>query len=489
MNKFKKRRLKKKLKENKYKILIAFIFFLVVVMSVGYASRNTVVRIYGRATIDDNDCEVHVTGNFTVNGSWGETENAIINIDNYETTPLDGFTIKMKFPSGTTIGPFQQCINNTIDNYLVQDANGEITVSFYPGSSSECMWLSQIPAGTLSNGVVTPGSWSSGNGFYFQVHNTAIDSENPIYPDYVTFDGCTIYGSGGNQDNPLTALGLTPSSATIGIGEVLNLTTTKTPSYKQVSLTYTSSDTSVATVDSNGTVTGIGEGTAIITVSGDGLSATSTITVEETIIEPTGITITPSSYRMTIGEIVPLQATITPANASTTITWSSSDPSIATVDSSGNVTAISTGSATITATTSNNISNTSQIRVVDPVTSNDLDINFSLNNEYTHGDLYTFTITIDNLTDERIDYFKIGLDVPSNVTFNLWQSNMNVLGNYLELISNDWTYIAPNGTFTIMGTITFPSEVLIDGQDPWGNAAKIIPDEYLDPEIISIEYE
>ena len=473
MNKFKRRKLKKKIKENKSKVIIISIIFFIVVLGVGYAASNQILTINGHAKIaEDTTCESNITGNFSISGAWGQEEGASIKIDNYNEEVLEDFTIEMKFPSGTTIGPFDQCLNNTINNYLVQDANGVITVTFNSGESGNCQWLSQINAATSSNGQVTPTSWAGGNGFNFHVHNDLIEVNEPIYPDWVKFDGCVISGEGENQNIPLTALGLSPSSQTIGIGEVLNLTTTKTPSYKQVELTYTSSDPSVATVDSNGVVTGVAIGTATITVTGDGLSATSTITVEEQVVVPESITITPSSYRMTVGELAPLQATVSPSNASTTITWTSSDSSIATVDSNGNVTAVSIGTATITATTGNNISNTCTIRVVNPVTSNDLDVSFALNYEYTHGNSYMFIITLENLTDERIDYFKIGLDVPSDVTFNLWQNNINVDGNYLELIQNDYTYIGPNGTFTIQGSITFPNDVLLDGEDPWGNAAK-----------------
>ena len=52
-----------------------------------------------------------------------------------------------------------------------------------------------------------------------------------------------------------------------------------------------------------------------------------------------------------------------------------------------------------------------------------------------------FTYTITNLTNERINYFKIGLDLPTDATFSFWQSNVRQVDNYIELISNDYTYI------------------------------------------------
>ena len=66
----------------------------------------------------------------------------------------------------------------------------------------------------------------------------------------------------------------------------------------------------------------------------------------------TGVTVSPTTLDLTVGETSTLTATVTPSNASVkTVTWSSSNTAVATVSSTGVVTGVAAGSATITATT------------------------------------------------------------------------------------------------------------------------------------------
>ena len=82
------------------------------------------------------------------------------------------------------------------------------------------------------------------------------------------------------------------------------------------------------------------------------------------VIGATGLTLSPSSETIDIGETVQLEGTLTPSNATTnSLTWESSDSSIASVDSNGLVTGVSTGEVTITATTVNGMEATCTIIV------------------------------------------------------------------------------------------------------------------------------
>lgn len=134
-----------------------------------------------------------------------------------------------------------------------------------------------------------------------------------------------------------------------------------------VVLTYVSSDEKVATVDETGMVTAVGNGEADITISLTQTFPTSTgeTATAETSSQPVALTATThvtvttavesisfdkTEGVLTVGNTHQIKATVSPENASDqTLTWTSSDESIATVDSSGNVAAKAAGSATITA--------------------------------------------------------------------------------------------------------------------------------------------
>lgn len=132
------------------------------------------------------------------------------------------------------------------------------------------------------------------------------------------------------------------------------------------SITFTSSDTAVATVDANGNVAGVGVGTATITVTAGGKSATCTFHVESAAVAATGIALNFTTLTLPVGEPYKLIATLTPADATDAVTFTSSNPGIAAVLADGTVTAVSPGTATITATAG---SQTAQCAVtVTPIT-------------------------------------------------------------------------------------------------------------------------
>ena len=115
-------------------------------------------------------------------------------------------------------------------------------------------------------------------------------------------------------------------------------------------VTWSTSDTSIATVDSNGRVTAVKEGTATITAKAGDKSATCSVTVSKKVVAVTEITLNKSSLKLNEGDSETLVATVKPDDATDkTVTWSTSDTSIATVDENGKVTAVKEGSATITA--------------------------------------------------------------------------------------------------------------------------------------------
>ena len=122
------------------------------------------------------------------------------------------------------------------------------------------------------------------------------------------------------------------------------------------SVSWSSSNSEVATVDANGTVTAKRAGTAVITAtSTNGKSAGCTVTVSRKEIPITEISLDKSSATLTEGETTTLVATVLPENTTygKSVKWSSSNVAVATVDLMGKVTAKSAGTAVITATSEN----------------------------------------------------------------------------------------------------------------------------------------
>lgn len=131
------------------------------------------------------------------------------------------------------------------------------------------------------------------------------------------------------------------------------------------SITWTSSDPEVATVDEEGNITGVSAGTATITATsnGNGLSASCEVTVLQA-IEVTSVTLNEDDIEIIEGETKTLEATVLPEDATfPEVTWSSADPEIAIVDEEGHVTALVAGSTIISASTSNGVSATCSVTV------------------------------------------------------------------------------------------------------------------------------
>ncbi|MCM1467762.1 MAG: Ig-like domain-containing protein, partial [Alistipes sp.] len=161
-------------------------------------------------------------------------------------------------------------------------------------------------------------------------------------------------------DTPITAITVAPKTASVKIGDTVPLTATLTPANTtQSAISWSSSEPSVATVDSNGKVTAVAEGTTTITAvsaANSAISDTCEITVTANtsggdIIAITGVTLDKKNASVKVGEEIDLTATVTPTNTtlSKVINWTSSNNNIATVDANGHVTAVSVGEATITA--------------------------------------------------------------------------------------------------------------------------------------------
>lgn len=152
----------------------------------------------------------------------------------------------------------------------------------------------------------------------------------------------------------VSGTGVSGGKASINVGAGLNLTATVSPSNAtDRAVSWSTSDASVATV-SNGSVRGLKAGTATITATAGGKSASVRVTVvaQGVVVQSVAITgdgVLAGKLAMNARSARQLRAVVTPANAQGVVYWSSSDTSVATVDGTGRVVARAEGVAAITA--------------------------------------------------------------------------------------------------------------------------------------------
>ena len=166
----------------------------------------------------------------------------------------------------------------------------------------------------------------------------------------------TIYEKTGSGQISVSVTGVSLDKTEIVLVEGSNQTLTATVEPTNATnkgVTWSSDHEAVATVDQNGTVTAVKAGTATIMVTtADGSkTAACEVTVNAPTKPVTNVTLEPTTLTLEAGSTGKLTATVEPSDATNqTVTWSSSNPEVATVDN-GVVTAVSVGEAIITVTT------------------------------------------------------------------------------------------------------------------------------------------
>ena len=151
----------------------------------------------------------------------------------------------------------------------------------------------------------------------------------------------------------VSSVSVTPDRLEIIEGESAKLTAKISPAAAaDRTVTWTSSDKAIATVDGSGNVQGLKAGTATITATAEGKSGKCTVTVKEKTVSVTEVSLDRTELTLTEGSSENLTATVKPDNATNKkVTWKSDKTDIASVDESGKVTALKAGEATITVTT------------------------------------------------------------------------------------------------------------------------------------------
>ena len=239
-------------------------------------------------------------------------------------------------PTGITISPSSKTITvgeTFYASYTLTPSNATTTVTW----SSDNTSIATVTQTGQVKGV--------GEGYTY-IHVKTANGKTAWFK--ITVNAATVY---------VTSISLNTTSASLNVGETKQLSATVSPSNAtNKDVTWNSSNTNVATVSSSGLVTAKSAGSATITckaVDGSEKQATCSVTVKSSTVEPTGITISPSSKTITVGETFYASYTLTPSNATTTVTWSSDNTSIATVTQTGQVKGVGEGYTYIHVKTAN----------------------------------------------------------------------------------------------------------------------------------------
>ena len=452
MNKIKLRRLKKKISDNKVKVLLISLISLSLFMGTGYAILSTRFNVGGGAEIiiePETNCDVSFE--YKEVNVWGDDANGYNYILNFI------ITNKTDEPIYSWTGEFEA------PEDLVATSAHLNSILYSDGAY-----------------VIEPFGWNSTieRDLSVTIEIMLKYPSRDYKPKWVKINNCIVYGEGAPEINPeepinpdveLTALKINPSEYLMAIGETAPLQVEKTPSNAPADLVWLSSDSNIVSVTDSGVITAISNGTATITVTSGNISATSAITVSGL----TALSISPAEHTMAVGDTLALDVTKTPTNAPANLVWTSSDSNIVSVTESGIITAINPGIATITVT-SDNISATSTITVTEavvPPTPSDLDIQFS--SPYYFEKELQFKFVITNNSSVQIKNFSFDLMVPEGSTYSLWNNpGATVTGNTFD-VSLQWVTLNPGGFVEITGVINLPEGY--------------VADDYLTPTITNIQ--
>ncbi|HQL59070.1 MAG TPA: Ig-like domain-containing protein, partial [Methanoculleus sp.] len=172
-------------------------------------------------------------------------------------------------------------------------------------------------------------------------------------------------------DPALTDITVTPSSATLMVGETKGFVATALDqdgnAMPGIDIAWSSSDPTVGAIDDDGVFTALAAGTATVTAASGDIAGTATVTVSDEEPVLTGLNVTPPRATLAAGDSLKFIVTardqngnVMPAGA---VAWTSSDPAAGTIDDDGVFTALAAGTTTVTAT-SGEVAATAAVTVI-----------------------------------------------------------------------------------------------------------------------------
>ncbi|WP_292522465.1 Ig-like domain-containing protein [Methanoculleus sp.] len=175
-----------------------------------------------------------------------------------------------------------------------------------------------------------------------------------------------------SEEPALTSIEIDPSAATLAINETETFRATVLDQFgaemTNVTVTWTSSNTTVGEIDTEGVFTALAVGTTTVTATADNVSAEAAVTVAEEVPALESIEIEPSATTLQVNETEEFAATLRDADGNTIsgipVTWASSNETVGTIDGDGIFTALAAGTTDVTAT-ADNVSGTATVTVTE----------------------------------------------------------------------------------------------------------------------------
>lgn len=316
-------------------------------------------------------------------------------------------------------------------------------ITMNKGDKSEALVVSYNPEDTTDDRTVT---WSSENENVTTVENGVVTAVGAGRTTITATVGEFTAECEVTVVSPLESITLSADRTTddLEVGDTVNLTVGYNPedTTDDKTVTWSSSDEDVATVDENGVVTAVAGGTATITATSavnENITATCDIKVMK---HTTGISLDKNEMELAKGETsAPLEVTFEPADTddSKDLTWTSSDDTVATVDENGVVTAVGAGTTTIRATLNANEDIYAECAVTVSVP------------------LESITLTADKETDS----LEVGDTV--NLTVGYYPEDTTVTKDVVWTSSDDTVATVDNGTVTAVGGGTATITATVNG--------------------------
>ncbi len=276
----------------------------------------------------------------------------------------------------------------------------------------------------------------------------------------VTVTGCPL---------PVASVSVTPATATIGVGQTAQYAAITRDAFGNPlggrTVTWSSSNPAVATVNGAGQATGVAVGAATLTATSEGKSGTAAILV--TNVPVASVTVSPATASVPAGQTVQLTATLKDANGNTltgrTVTWSSDNTAVATVSGSGLVSGVVAGAATITAT-SEAKTGTSAITVTAPPPGS---------SQFGH----VFVVTEENtdyvdVTTSSMPYL-MGLAAQYGLATQYYANTHPSIGNYFELATGQ--IITNNDGYSQIVSVDNIVRELVAAGKTWKSYAEDLP--------------